>query len=106
MFCASCGSSLVWFTNAMPVDLIVSVGTIEEEMLFGKSQQGTIKKPWQGHNFKCRQELLSGSTGSSNEKDSYWQNTILIVTGHLAEPKVLTALCGVEAPWPSTQGTL
>lgn len=67
MFCASCGSSLVWFTNAMPVDLIVSVGTIEEEMLFGKSQQGTIKKTKQGHKFKCKRELLSESTGPSND---------------------------------------
>lgn len=52
IFCSLCESSLVWFTDDMPVALLIFVGTVDEEVLADKVHEGTLKEAGHGKEFK------------------------------------------------------
>lgn len=51
-FCSVCGSSLIWFTDDIPDELIIFVGTIDEMVLIGKVYEDTVRETEHGKEFK------------------------------------------------------
>lgn len=100
-FCSVCGSSLAWFTDDMPDELIIFVGTIDEMVLMGKVHEDTVRETEHGKEFKRGQGLSTELTDASNAGNLYWQNAIPGVTDHLAGPKFLQHFVG-NAPVPES----
>lgn len=100
-FCSKCGSSLAWFNHDMPKDVIIFVGTIDEQFLMGKVLEGTVKETEHGKHFERGTGYAKKLTDASTAGNLYWQNAIPGVTDHLAGPKFLQHFID-KAPLPET----
>jgi len=98
-FCSKCGSSLAWFTDEMPEDMVIFVGTIDEEFLLGKVLEETVKEDKHGKKFERQGGLARELTDASSAGNLYWQNAVPGVTDHLAGPKFLQHFVD-KAPLP------
>lgn len=88
-FCSKCGSSVAWFSDDLPEDLIIFVGTIDEEFLMGKVLEDTIKDTEHGKEFKNGPGHAKTLTDPSSAGNLYWQNAIPGITDNLPGPKFL-----------------
>lgn len=88
-FCTKCGSSIAWFKDELPEDLIIFVGSIDEEFLLGKVLEGTIKETEHGTEFQRGPAYGKVLTDATTAGNIYWQNAIPNVTDGLHGPKFL-----------------
>jgi len=86
----------------MPDDLIILVGTIDEEVLMGQVREDTVKESEHGRDFERAKGLSRCFTDASSAGNLYWQNAIPSVTDHLAGPKFLQHFMGKT---PLSEGT-
>lgn len=85
----------------MPDDMVVFVGTIDEEFLMGKVLEETVKEDEHGKKFERGHGLAKELTDASSAGNVYWQNAIAGVTDHLAGPKFLQHFVD-KAPLPES----
>lgn len=83
----------------MPDDVIIFVGTIDEEFLMGKEITDTIKETEYGKEFKRSPAQGKVFTDSSSAGNLFWQNAIPGITDGLPGPKFLQHFVD-KAPLP------
>lgn len=88
-FCSKCGGGVAWFNEYIPEDVIIFVGTIDEEYLLGKPIENTIKEDEHGSTFEREGGLAKVLTDSSTAGNLYWHDAIPGKTDHFDGPKFL-----------------
>lgn len=88
-FCSKCGGGVAWFNDYIPDDVIIFVGTIDEEHLLGQVIESSIKEDEHGSTFNREGGHAKILTDSSTAGNLYWHNAIPGLTDHFTGPKFL-----------------